>query len=203
MDDLLLARLAGPIAILAGALLVLTDLGRLVAGRDVADIAGDPLTILANAGFAVAFAVLAVAPVAVYLRDARALGSLGAVATVVALVGTSQFGGNMWFDGFAAPWLAAVAPGVFATDRSALLVVGALAGYVLFGLGWALYGTALLRARVHPRAVGVAFVVSGVLSLGAGAAGFACPLGLTVAVLGWRLSRPRSPATPPPAARAR
>ncbi|GAA4914400.1 hypothetical protein EV188_111185 [Actinomycetospora succinea] len=200
MDGLPLARHAGPIAIVAGALLVLTDLARLVSGRAVADFASDPLTIAANAGYAVALVVLAVALVALYLRDAAALSTLGFVA---ALVGVVFFGGNMWFDGFAAPWLATVAPGIFALERTGALVVGALASYVLFGLGWVLWGAALLRARVHPWPFGAAFVVSGVLGLAAGAAPFGAPLGLTVAALGLWLSRPRSPATTPPAARAR
>jgi len=65
----------------------------------------------------------------------------------------------------------------------------------------------VLRARVFPRAIGVAFLASGVLGLGAGAAPFGAPVGLTFLVLGvWlvrSVSRPRSPATPPPAAPAR
>ncbi|MFC5141134.1 hypothetical protein ACFPK1_23060 [Actinomycetospora rhizophila] len=200
MTDLPLARHAGPIAIVAGALLVLTDLGRLAAGHDVAAFASDPLTIAANAGYAVALVVLAVALVAVYLREAPALSTAGFVA---ALAGVVFFGGNMWFDGFAAPWLAGVAPEIFAVERTGPLVVGALASYLLFGLGWVLWGVALLRARAHPWPFGAAFVVAGVLGLAAGAAPFGAPVGLAFLALGTRLSRPRSPATPPPAARAR
>jgi len=205
-DDLVLARWAGPLAVVAGALVVLTDLGRLVGGHDVAAFGADPLTIVANAGYAVSVAVLAVALVAVYLRQARAAGTFGALAFVVALIGVVEHAGNMWFDGFAAPWLAVVAPDAFAAERTAVLLTGALTSYVLFGLGWVLLGVSVLRARVLPRWSGVALLVSGVLGLGAGAAPFGAPVGLTFLALGvWllRVSRPRSPATPPPAAPAR
>jgi len=206
MDDLPLARHAGPLAIVAGTLLVVADLGRLLGGRGPEAFASDPLTIAANAGFAACFAVLAVALVAVYLRLARATGTLGLVAFVVALVGVVEFGGNMWFDGFAAPWIAQVAPAAFAAERTTVLVTGGLTSYVLFGLGWTLLGAAILRARACPP-IGVAFVVSGVIALGAGMATFAVPVGLSFVALGvWlvrSVSRPRSPATPPPAAHAR
>jgi hypothetical protein len=203
MDDLALVRHAGPLAVIAGALLVLSDLARLIGGRDVAAFGADPLTIAAGAAYATSFAVLAVALVAVYLHDARATGGPGLAAFVVALVGVVQFGGNMWFDGFAAPWLATASPGVFAAERTGVLLVGALASYVLFGLGWVLYGAALLRARVHPWPIGVAFLVAGVLGLAAGATPFGAPVGLAFAALGLWLTRRRSPATPPRAARAR
>ncbi|MDD7940788.1 hypothetical protein PHK61_20400 [Actinomycetospora lutea] len=206
MDDLPLARHAGPLAAVAGALLVLTDLGRLLGGRGPGAFARDPLTLVANAGYAVSFAVLAVALVAVYLHDARATGRLGLAAFVVALVGIVEFGGNMWFDGFAGPWIAAVAPGAFAAERTTILEVGGLSGYLLFGLGWILTGVAVLRARVHPWPIGAAFLVGGVLGLQAGMAPFGAPVGLAFLALGvWlaRSSRPRSPATPPRAARAR
>jgi hypothetical protein len=206
-DDLALARHAGPLAAVAGALIVLTDLGRLLGGHDIVAFASDPVTIVANAGYAVSFALLAVALVAVYLRQARAAGTFGALAFAVALVGVVEHAGNMWFDGFAAPWIAAVAPAAFAAERTPVLLAGALASYALFGLGWLLFGVSVLRARVLPRAIGIAFLVSGVLGLAAGAAPFGAPVGLTFLVLGvWlarTVSRPPAPATPPPAPRAR
>jgi hypothetical protein len=207
MDDLVLVRWAGPLAMVAGALVVITDLGRLVGGRGPVALTIDPFTVVVNAGYATAFAVLAVALVAVYLRQARAAGTFGALAFVVALVGVVEHAGNMWFDGFAAPWIAAVAPEAFAAERTPVLLTGALTSYVLFGLGWALVGVSVLRARVFPRAIGIAFLVAGVLGLGAGAAPFGAAVGLVFLVLGvWlvrSVSRPRAPATPPPAAPAR
>jgi hypothetical protein len=206
IDDLALARHAGPLAAVAGALVVLTDLGRLLGGRGPEALTTDPFTVVANAGYATSFAVLAVALVAVYLRQAEAAGAFGALALAVALVGVVQFGGNMWFDGFAAPWIAEVAPAAFAAERTAVLLTGALASYVLFGLGWVLVGVSVLRARVFPWPFGVAFSVSGGLGLGAGAAPLGAPIGLTFLVLGvWlvRASRRRAPATPPRAPHAR
>ena len=202
-EDLALARHAGPLAMVAGALLVLTDLARLLGGHDPASFAGDPFTMVANAGYALSFAVLAVALVAVHQHDARATGRLGLAAFVLALVGVVQFGGNMWFDGFAAPWIAEVAPEAFAAERTTILEIGGLSSYVLFALGWLLTGVSVLRSRVYPWPIGVAFLASGVLGFGAGVAPYGAPVGLTFLVLGLWLTRRRSPATPPPAARAR
>jgi len=57
-------------------------------------------------------------------------------------------GGNMWFDGFAGPWLAEVAPQAIDSEKTITLVVGAFTAYLLFALGWMLLGVTLLRARI-------------------------------------------------------
>ena len=44
-------------------------------------------------------------------------------------------GGNMWFDGFAVPWLAEVLPQVFTAPKTLSLQIGGLLSYVLFALG--------------------------------------------------------------------
>ncbi len=72
------------------------------------------------------------------------IGRFGLAAFLVALAGTMTQGGNMWFDGFAGPWLAEVAPQAIDSEKTITLVVGALAAYVLFALGWMLFGIALL-----------------------------------------------------------
>ena len=90
----------------------------------------DPLFRVANGAYFVAFIGLAIALVALHERLAPRYGRYGLIAFLAALVGTMTQGGNMWFDGFAAPWLAEVAPQVFDAEKTITLVVGALAAYL-------------------------------------------------------------------------
>jgi len=102
-------------------------------------------------------------------------------------------GGNMWFDGFAAPWLAEVLPQAFTAPKTPTLQIGGLLSYVFFALGWVLYGLACLRARVVPVALSIALVVSGALGFHSGLPPYGAPIGLTVAALGgWLVHRERT-----------
>ena len=107
-----------------------------------------------NAAYFFAFVGLMIALIAVHERLAAGMGRLGLVAFLAAVLGVMTQGGNMWFDGFAAPWLAEVLPQAFTAPKTAILQTGALLSYVLFALGWVLYGLASLRARAVPVAVG-------------------------------------------------
>jgi hypothetical protein len=181
-----LHRNAGPIALAAGGFMAATDLA-LLALMDPQDRIAqmlDPVFRVVNAGYFLAFVGLAVALVAVHGATAERTGRFGLVAFLVALTGTMAQGGNMWFDGFAAPWLADVAPQVFTAERSVILQVGALSSYLLFALGWVLVGIALLRVRAVPVVVGLALVVGGVLGFQSGMPPYGVPIGLAVAALG-------------------
>ena len=153
-----------------------------------------------NGAYFVAFVGLAVALVALYSQLAPRTGRFGLVAFVAALAGTMTQGGNMWFDGFAAPWLAAVAPQVFTAEKTITLQVGALAAYLLFALGWMPFGIAVLRARVVPVAIPVALVIAGALGYQSGLSPYGVPIGLAVAALGAGLI---PPATAPARCRPR
>jgi hypothetical protein len=181
-----LHRNAGPVALAAGGFLATIDLALLVLMNPEDRIAQllDPVFRVVNAGYFLAFVGLAVALVAVHGATAERTGRFGLVAFLVALTGTMAQGGNMWFDGFAAPWLADVAPQVFTAERSVILQVGALSSYLLFALGWVLVGIALLRVRAVPVVVGLALVVGGVLGYGSGIPPYGVPIGLAVAAVG-------------------
>jgi hypothetical protein len=199
MADSALARHAGPITLAAGAALALLDLARWVLERpdDRVGMMADPLFRVANGAYFVAFIGLAIALVALHERLAPRYGRYGLIAFLAALVGTMTQGGNMWFDGFAAPWLAEVAPQVFDAEKTITLVVGALAAYLTFALGWVLFGIALLRARVLPVAVPLGVVVGGVLGFRSGLPPFGIPLGLAVAAVGAALIRTTATASAP------
>ena len=60
---------------------------------------------------------------------------------------------------------------------------------MLFALGWAMFGIALLLARVVPVAVASGVVVGGVLGFHSGLPPFGIPIGLAVAAVGVALLR--------------
>jgi hypothetical protein len=189
MAKMALGRHAGQIALAAGTALAVLDLARWVLERDdVIGMMADPVFRVANGAYFLAFVGLAIALFALHEHLAAHYGRYGLIAFLVAFVGTMTQGGNMWFDGFAAPWLAEVAPQVFAAEKTITLQVGALAAYLFFALGWMMFGIALLRAHVGP-AVSVAVIVGGLLGFRSGLPPFGIPLGLAVAALGVVLIR--------------
>ena len=168
MTQSLLARSAGPVAIIAGALVVVTRVVIMV--TTPADI--DALTVyvlstthaINGVASIVAFAMLVFALVASYDLQARAAGVLGVIGLGAAILGTVFMAGDWWYEAFAVPRLAEVAPEVMATFASSRLLLGGLTSFVLFGIGWVLYGIASVRARVFPAAVSWSILAGGLLS---------------------------------------
>lgn len=185
-------RHAGPLALGAGLLFAALDLGRLpiAAADDRALILQDPLIRTVNAGYFFAFCVLMLALIALQGRQARQAGGFGVLAFCVAVVGTMAMAGDMWFDGFASPWLAEVAPQVFTTaGPTFVLKLGAVLSYGLFALGWALFGIAALRAQVFPTAAALGLILGGLIAFQSGFPPYGAPLGLAVAAVGGWLIR--------------
>ncbi|WP_232668513.1 hypothetical protein [Pseudonocardia sp. TRM90224] len=195
-----LPRNAGPIALAAGAALVVVDIGRYIT-MDLDHRVEASMRLgfqITNIAYFFAFVGLAVALVALYWRQHEHAGRLGLTAFLFALLGTMTQAGNMWFDGFAGPWLAEVAPQVFAGEKTVTLQLGGLLSYALFALGWILFGIAVLRARSAPVLIGLALVVGGVLGFNSGLAPYGIPIGLAVAAMGgWILRSDRMDRTAP------
>jgi hypothetical protein len=146
-----------------------------------------------NALYFVVFIGLVLALVSVYLRYAGRTGALGVAGFCAALVGTMDMAGNMWFDGFAAPWIADVAPAAILAGGSGMLAVGGFSSYVLFARGWVLFGIAGWKTRMFPAWAGAAFIVAGVLGFNAGLPPYGIPIGLAMAALGcWIRYSPRA-----------
>ena len=106
----------------------------------------DPIFRGLNLAYAAAFSGLAIAACAAYDKQAREAGTFGLVALCAAIVGTVNLGANMWFEGFAVPWLADVVPQVLTAEKTTFWKVGYLSSYTLFSIGWVLFGLASLRA---------------------------------------------------------
>jgi hypothetical protein len=163
-----LSRYAGPIALVAGILVIASRLVVLV--TTPADI--DALKVYVLSGThainslvsIAAYALLALALVAIYEREARAANTFGVVGLAAAMIGTTFMAGDWWYEAFAVPRLAEVAPDVIDTFVGGRLLVGGVSSFVLFGLGWALFGAATWRARVFPGPIAVAILIGGLLS---------------------------------------
>ena len=155
MPQSLLARSAAPLALVAGALVVITRVVIMV--TTPADIDSLKVYVLtathAINGVAsiVAFAMLVFALVATYELQARAAGVLGVIGLGAAILGTVFMAGDWWYEAFAVPRLAEVAPEVMNTFARSRLLAGGLTSFVLFGIGWVLYGIASVSRSCLPR----------------------------------------------------
>jgi hypothetical protein len=180
-----LARLAGPLALATGALITIQQLVMypILDRSQLMATMAHPLFAPSAVAYFVAFCGLLITLVAVYEWLAGRAGVLGAIGYVAALVGSLFLAGDAWFEAFAVPWLAEVAPEAL-HKPSGLLVIGAFTSYVLFASGWVLFGLANLRARVLPVVISLAIVAGGVVGFSALVPPFFIPLGLALVWLG-------------------
>jgi hypothetical protein len=98
-------------------------------------------------------------------------------------------GGDLWFETFAVPWIADRVPEAFNAEPTMLLALGAVSSYLLFSLGWMLFGIASFRARVFPRAISAGIVIGGLAGWSALLSPFGIPLGVALASLGAWMTR--------------
>lgn len=203
MFDSPLSRIAGPMALAAGVLIVVAQLVMLPFDPDdhVAT-STDPVFQVGGVIYLLGFLALMIALVGAYGWGLdKATGRLGVIAVVTAIVGTMLLGGDLWFETFAIPWLADEAPASLDTDPTTLLAIGAISSYLSFAVGWALFGIANYRARIFPTAICVAIVIGGLIGFRALLSPTGIPLGLAVAWLGvWMLRATKTASQPVPQA---
>ena len=191
-----LARIAAPLALLAGAIFVSAQVVLLMTFdlTDRAATLANPVFVIAQIAYFIGFCVLLVALVATYEREANRAGTFGLIAFLTAAVGTMFLAGDHWFDTFAGPWIIEIAPEAAATP-SGFLVTGALASYALFAIGWVMFGLASARARVFPLAISLAIVLGGAIGFFALMPPFGIGIGFAMLALGAWLARTPLPAT--------
>jgi hypothetical protein len=133
-----LSRFAAPIVIVGGAMVVITRMVSLAIPTELEALKAYVLTAtfaINSVSSIVAFALLALALVAVYDREARPSGTPGFVAFGAAMVGTVFMAGDWWYEAFAVPRIAEIAPQAFDTFVGGRLQIGGLLSFALFGLG--------------------------------------------------------------------
>lgn len=151
-----LGIVAGPAAVVALALLVA---GLLTAGE--ADLETSPLATASSALLLVALLGIGATAIAALARLREA--GRGVPGVAIAVVGTVLVAGGAWAALFVLPGLAAEAPGVLETGLPGV-IVGYIASYVVFSVGWAWTGIALARAGILPNWLGVLVAVVGGLA---------------------------------------
>ena len=193
-----LTRSAGVAAVGAGLWLAVAQLGQLatIDRTDILATSADPLFRAFSIAYAAGFFGLMVALVALYARQARAAGTFGFVGFCAATLGTMCLGANMWFEAFCSPWLVAAVPGMLTLEKAPIWQFGYFSSYVLFALGWIVFGLATWASRVVPALLALAIVLGGAIGFFAAQPPFAVPLGLAVAALGGWLLRVDRAAAP-------
>jgi hypothetical protein len=190
-----ITRLAGPLAIAAGAVILVAEamlLSSFDATSRQATIA-NPVFGAGQVTLFVGFILLALAATALYGREADRAGRFGAFAYIAAMVGTMFLAGDLWFDTFAGPWIIANAPDL-AANPNGTLVQGAFASYVLFAVGWMLFGLASMRARVYPIVLSATIVAGGLVGFYSLIPPYAVPLGGALLALGiWIVRHEHAP----------
>jgi hypothetical protein len=163
-----LVRYGAPIAIVAGALMIITrPVILFTTPAEIGDFTQYVLSTTHAVNSAVsilAFALLVIALVALYDREARSAGAFGALAFGAAVVGTMFMTGDWWYEAFAVPRLAEVEPDAIDNFVGGRLIIGGVSSFVLFGIGWIMYGVASIRARVIPRNISITILVGGFMS---------------------------------------
>ena len=187
-----LIRLTGLASVAAAVLIIVSQLIGFFFGPDPANLSESVTTATAtlyNILKLLGFFLLLLGLVGLYARQSVEAGVLGLIGFLAAFLGTMLVAGDWWFEAFAVPYLAGVAPQALAEGASGTLVVGGLAGFVLFALGWVLFGLASFRARVFPRWTAIVLIVGGALGYQAGFPPFLVVLGLGVGLMGFSLYR--------------
>jgi hypothetical protein len=118
------SRYAGWLSLTAGALFIVAQVVMWSFDQrlNVAT-AQDVVFQTAKIGYLAGFIVLMFALIAAHGRQAPRAGRLGAVAAGTAVVGTMLLAGDLWFESFVVPWLAAAAPQVLTSEPSVLLAL--------------------------------------------------------------------------------
>jgi hypothetical protein len=97
--------------------------------------------------------------VGLYARQSEDTGPLGVVGFVGAFAGTVLVSGFAWVDTFIAPELAGSAPQLIGMGPPP----GRALSFVVFGVGWALFGLASLVGGLYPRPASALLIVGAVI----------------------------------------
>lgn len=201
-----LLQWSGMAGVASGILLILLDFAFLIFFGDqperVAAATTSWLILLALSIVGAYLGLLAL--IGLYARQVEETGRLGLAAFIIASFGTVMNIGFNWGGGFIVPALTSAAPEFLdqvAEAPPAIVAAGFISTFVLFALGWLLFGAASLKARVFPAIPFWLLIIGAVLGLVSRIVGLGIPnvlFGLALAWLGWRLWKGRFASRPQP-----
>jgi hypothetical protein len=110
--------------------------------------------------FLLGVALVLLGLVGLYARQSEAAGALGLIGFLVAFLGTVLIGGFFWASAFIGPALATEAPEFLDAGPPP----GLIPTFIIFAVGWILFGIATLRGRVFPRAAAILLIVGAVVT---------------------------------------
>lgn len=160
-----LVRWSGLATVVGAALLIVLDLAEfiLIGGQPESAVAANSALVIVRATYMLAITLISLGLVGLYAIQTEQAGTLGLIAFLVAYFGIVMIAGAQWGAAFLGPWLAEVAPDILDTEPSAFFIAGLVLSFLLFALGWLLFGLASLRARVLPRGASILMMVGAVL----------------------------------------
>jgi hypothetical protein len=162
-----LIRWSGLAALIGGVLFVILDV------VDFISFGNQPFTAVATTGawmivqgaYIVTAMLIALGLVGLYAYQAQQTGTLGLVAFVIAFIGGMMATGSTWSEAFFGPWLSKAAPELMEANPAGPVITGVILSYLLFALGWFLFGLVSLRAKVLPGGAAVLLMIGAVLFL--------------------------------------
>lgn len=155
-----LASLASAVLAILSFVLYLVVVG----GSRISEAATSTAFFLPSGAQLLAMVLLLVGLVAMFARQAEVFESLGLAGFLLALIGTAMAAGALWSQVFVVPHLAQAAPEV--ADRgTGSVLAGYLLSFLLFGVGWLVFGVATLRTRAFPRWAVILLIVGAVISI--------------------------------------
>jgi len=183
-----IGRWVGPVSLFAASLIIVSQGLHLGLGLAMGAQPADNVLHSVKYGLAlIAMIALLFALTGLYLRQAEAAGRLGLVGYVLAFTGTVLVAGDWWFESFVVPQIAAVAPQVMTGAIGASMAAGAAATFILFSMGWTIFGLATFRANVYPRPAAVLLIIGGVVGILALTTPYQVPLAIAIGWIGYSL----------------
>jgi hypothetical protein len=160
-----LIRWSGLAAVVGAVLLIVLDVAEfiLISGQPESAVAGTSALIIVRVFYMVSLTLMLLGLVGLYARQVEQSGSLGLIAFLVAIFGIVMTAGAQWGAAFLGPWLAEVAPAILDAEPTGLFVAGFILTFLLFALGWLLFGLASLQAKVLPRGASILMIVGAAL----------------------------------------
>lgn len=114
--------------------------------------------------FMVGLIALALGLVGVYAQFADLAGSLGLISFLLAFAGTMMVFGEVWSESFLGPMIATESPALLDAEPSGVVAAGVIISFVLFALGYFLFGFASSKTQYFPRGAAILLMVGAVLA---------------------------------------
>jgi hypothetical protein len=160
-----LKRWSGLAALVGGGLFAILSIADslLLGNQPYSEVAATGAWIVVQLTYIAAGILMALGLLGLYAHQTQQAGTLGLFAFVVTFIGGMMAAGSSWSEAFFGAWLARAAPELLDADPAGIVFAGAILSFLLFALGWFLFGLASLRAGVLPRGAAILLMVGALL----------------------------------------